>query len=144
MIGNRFVLDIKDFHEKFGLGYDGPPTTSTRELHDYRTRFMEEELDEYEKAFMEGDLEGQLDGLVDLLYVLLGTALMHGFLADEGPKHDSPLLSSRFEEAWNRVHAANMKKERVERADQSKRGTIYDVIKPEGWTPPDLSDLVKP
>ncbi len=73
------------------------------------------------------DLEKQLDALVDLMYVLLGTSYLQGF---------------DLKEAWNRVHAANMTKIRTERADDSKRGSVYDVVKPEGFRPPDLSDLV--
>lgn len=47
-----------------------------------------------------------------------------------------------FAEAWDRVHAANMKKKRASKPSDSKRGSKYDVIKPEGWAPPDLTDLV--
>ena len=44
----------------------------------------------------------------------------------------------QFEMAWKRVHAANMLKERRATA----RSGEYDVAKPEGWSAPDLSDLV--
>lgn len=47
-----------------------------------------------------------------------------------------------FAGAWKEVHAANMKKVRALRPDDSKRGTAYDVVKPDGWTPPDLSKFV--
>lgn len=47
-----------------------------------------------------------------------------------------------FVAAWERVHHANMQKKRAEKASDSKRGSKYDVIKPEGWVPPDLRDLV--
>lgn len=121
--------DIQDFHEKFGLGYDQGPRALDRELHKFRQAFMQEELDEYEAAHEADDLEGQLDALVDLAYVLLGTAYLQGL---------------PFAEAWRRVHEANMAKVRVERAEDSKRGSTFDVVKPEGWTAPDHSDLVKP
>jgi predicted HAD superfamily Cof-like phosphohydrolase len=116
--------DIKEFHEKFGLDYQGPPRQLDLELRVFRKDFMKEELTEYCQS---DDLHGQLDALVDLVYVALGTAYMQGF---------------DFNEAWRRVHEANMKKVRADRADQSKRGSTFDVVKPPGWTAPDLRDLV--
>lgn len=118
---------IEKFHAKFGLMYYGPPRNLEGELQTFRVGFMREELDEYEAAVSCYDLEGQLDALVDLVYVALGTAYLQGF---------------DFNEAFRRVHAANMKKVRAESSNQSKRGTQFDVVKPEGWTPPYLRDLV--
>jgi predicted HAD superfamily Cof-like phosphohydrolase len=119
------LKDIKDFHEKFGLAYQGAPRHIPEDLAEFRFRFMREELEEYGDT---EDLEKKLDALVDLMYVLLGTAYLHGF--------------NRFVEAWTRVHKANMQKVRAERVDQSTRQSIYDVVKPAGWTPPRLDDLV--
>jgi predicted HAD superfamily Cof-like phosphohydrolase len=119
---------IEEFHLKFGLAYDGPPRELHEDLFDFRYKFMREELDEYQVAYYEENMEKQLDALVDLVYVALGTAYMQGF---------------DFNEAFNRVHAANMKKVRVYIAEDSARGSTFDVVKPEGWVAPDLSDLVK-
>ena len=66
--------------------------------------------------------------LVDLVYVAIGTAHLHGF---------------DFEEAWRRVHHANMQKIRTPNAEASTRGSKHDVIKPEGWEPPSHTDLVE-
>jgi len=134
--------DIQNFHAKFGLEYDEGPRALPHELADFRTGFMVEELCEYitddeqfhcliRSAFHSRvnrqPLEKQLDALVDLVYVALGTAYLHGF---------------DFEEAWRRVHAANMSKVRAKRAEDSVRGSTFDVVKPPGWKAPDLSDLV--
>lgn len=140
--------DIEDFHVKFGLGYEGKPRLLNQELQEFRTKFLQEELDEYRgsiatshSVLVNKHLEGQeksraeftmamedsLDALVDLVYVALGTAYLHGF---------------DFEEAWKRVHAANMAKVRAERTEDSKRGTTFDVVKPAGWQPPRHTDLV--
>lgn len=115
--------DIKDFHNKYGLSYGGPPRELPPDLADFREGFLEEEVDEYLAA---DTLALKLDALVDLVYVALGTALLHGF---------------DFNEAWRRVHAANMLKVRAPSAADSKRGSAHDVVKPAGWQPPDLSDL---
>lgn len=118
------VKDIVQFHQKFDLNSPDKPSQLSTELLKFRIKFMREELNEYVKS---SGLEGKLDALVDLVYVAIGTAYLHGF---------------DFNEAWRRVHEANMKKVRAQSADESKRGTSFDVVKPEGWTAPDLSDLV--
>lgn len=123
----NFVQDITDFHVKFKLAYRGKPRRLNKELSDFRIKFLQEELDEYVRATTTGDLAGQFDALIDLCYVALGTAHLHGF---------------DFEEGWRRVQAANMAKVRAKRAADSKRGTTYDVVKPAGWKPPTLKDLV--
>lgn len=48
-----------------------------------------------------------------------------------------------FYMAWDRVHAANMRKVRATAEEQSKRGSKLDVIKPPGWEAPDHKDLVE-
>lgn len=120
--------DVTEFHKKFGLQYEGPPRALPGEIVDFRVGFKLEEIDELRQAILESNLEKQLDALVDLVYVALGTAHLQGF---------------DFNAAWQRVHAANMLKQRALKAEDSKRGSTYDVVKPEGWQPPDLSDLVK-
>lgn len=121
--------NIHQFHQKFELQPQSPtgPTTLTPELMAFRAKFMQEELDEYKKAAIEGNLEDQLDALVDLVYVALGTAYLQRL---------------PFNSAFARVHAANMKKIRALSEDESKRGSKYDVVKPAGWTPPSHADLI--
>lgn len=119
-----FVRDIEDFHVKFGLTYAGPPRRLPDDLATFRSGFLQEELNEYNAAFTKVD---QLDALVDLVYVALGTAYLQGF---------------DFREAWRRVHAANMLKVRATHASQSARNSTADVVKPDGWQKPNLIDLV--
>lgn len=146
MLRERFdpVEDIALFHEKFGLEYSGPPRSLDHQLSIFRTGFINEEFNEYcahdAKAFSAKldhkpdlaeyayQLEGMLDALVDLVYVALGTAYLHGF---------------DFKEAWRRVQTANMAKVRAKHSSESKRGSTYDVVKPEGWQAPSHIDLVE-
>ena len=123
----KMMADIADFHTRFGLAYNGVPRILSDEMNDFRLTCMKEELKEYEDAVADGDLAAQLDALVDLVYFTLGTAYLQGF---------------DFDEAWNRVQRANMQKVRCEVPYDSKRGSTFDVIKPPGWTPPILEDLV--
>ncbi len=139
---NQYLKDIEEFHKKFGLEYDGKPRLLTEQLADFREKFMTEELHEWgescdlnAKHLIAGDdkvtseLEKQLDALVDLVYVALGTAYLQGF---------API----FDEAWRRVQEKNMQKVRALREEDSKRSSTFDVVKPEGWTPPSHTDLV--
>lgn len=141
-----FMGDITRFHQLFGLEYSGKPRMLPKGLFDFRYKFMHEEIEEYreeqpilEDAIVRKDnrdiansLEKQLDGLVDEVYVVLGTAYLQF-----GP--------NIFNEAWRRVHAANMLKERAEASEdaRSHRDTKFDVVKPEGWMPPTHRDLVE-
>lgn len=145
--------DIQDFQEKFFP--ELKPTEKFRQQQSVvtmRLNFMLEELEETAKALgyvllpeYAPDKSNQvkyrfnqvsktidraevLDGLVDLLYVLIGTVYQFG-------------LDKVFPIAWKRVHNANMQKARCE--TPGKRGTTFDVRKPKGWKAADLSDLVK-
>lgn len=142
------VNDIREFHRKFGIEYAGKPRMLDESLCMFRRKFLREELDEYCTATsllldnLEEDdrdpgeivthMEKALDSLVDLVYVALGTAHLHGF---------------DFNEAWRRVHEANMKKIRAPDAEASKRATgrghAADVIKPPGWEAPSHKDLIE-
>lgn len=123
-----YCIDIRNFHMRFGLDYQGPPRELKEELSKFRLDFMQEELFEYELACERGDLEGQFDALIDLVYVALGTAHMQGF---------------PFPEGWALVHKANMSKKRVLTAEGSKRNSPYDVVKPQGWKAPDLWPILR-
>ncbi len=85
------------------------------------------------------NLEDALDGLIDLQYVLLGTADLMGF-SHPGPGKFANM--SIWQEAWNRVHNANMKKEPVVNAKESSRGFNIDLKKPKGWLKPQFKDLL--
>lgn len=125
---NDLFKDIKEFHEKFGLEYNGYPKELNDSVMLYRMCFMLEELNEYIASVHKHDLEGAFDALIDLVYVALGTAYFHGF---------------PFNEGWKLVHEANMKKIRTAHKGHSKRNSEFDIIKPEGWEAPDLSELIR-
>lgn len=118
---------VCDFNSKFGLPQTEGPDWPDDEMVRLKLRHMEEELNEVRASYINGDLEGYFDGLIDLIYVALGAAYFSNL---------------DFNEGFTRVHEANMKKERALSATQSKRGSTYDIIKPAGWVSPTLSDLV--
>lgn len=120
--------DIQDFHEKFGLKYDGEPRFLDADHEMFRTMFLYEEMEEIMDGIATSNMEEIFDGLIDLVYVALGTAYLMGL---------------DFNEGWRRVHEANMAKVRVDHPENSKRGSAFDVVKPEGWEPPYLTDLIR-
>jgi predicted HAD superfamily Cof-like phosphohydrolase len=130
-----FELDhssVGHFHERFGLDNtthrDPGPRDVSVELMDFRVKFMEEELREFKEARAKNDIAGMADALVDLSYVTLGTAHVMGL---------------PWQELFFEVQKANMGKERAVRAEQSLRGSTYDVVKPKGWQPPDIAGVLR-
>ena len=111
---------VCDFVHKFGLTINSPADQYRRIDH------MLEEVSEYREAYNNKDAEGMLDALCDLIYVVLGTAAMNGF--------------NRIDEAFNRVHTTNMMKKRI--VNRYSSGIKFGIVKPTGWVPPHLKDLV--
>lgn len=162
---NQHNTDVGAFHAKFGLDVNEPnvPAFPTVEVIGFRLNFLLEELDELanasdfklaivddevkfipmteeevkERGFLtyKKALGKALDACVDLEYVLQGTIRLYGF-------HGLCPMGHIYEEAWRRVQRANMSKVRVAKAGDSKRKSTYDVVKPEGWQPPKMDDLV--
>lgn len=121
MIGN-----VAEFHEKFGL----PMGTADQLMNDpaaqeFRVKFLQEELDELKEALADGDRVKAFDALLDLAYVAYGTALFAGI---------SP---AQWHAGMHAVHNCNMAKVRVAKAEDSKRGSAFDVKKPAGWVGPE-------
>lgn len=120
--------DVVDFHKKFGVQYEGPPRDLPEDVRPFRDARLFEEVREIRDALDMRQLPEQLDGYVDIIYIILGTCHLHGW---------------DFNEAWRRVHAANMSKERASKANPGKYKTTQDIVKPTGWTPPVMTDLVE-
>lgn len=131
------------FHAKFGLPVRNEatrPRPLDREAMRFRLHFLAEELEEtaraagFEAYVNIKDNNGPVnmpelaDGLVDLVYVALGTAHM---------------LNLPWFELFREVQRANMSKQRASTAADSKRGSSLDVVKPEGWKAPDIEGVLR-
>ena len=114
--------DVLAFHQKFNIPTATEASFLNHDAYHFRVKFLKEELEEFEVAHVTGDMHGAADALVDLAYVLHGTALMMGL--------PWPIL-------WDEVQHANMAKVRATSASESKRNSALDIIKPAGWTAPD-------
>lgn len=123
---------VGEFHRKFGLRhfFHGPNKDPDRGMLEFRHKFLQEELDEFTEGVEQGDHAKMFDALLDLVYVAHGTAHLLGYPWPAG---------------WAEVQRANMAKERASSADdpRSKRGHELDVVKPEGWTPPDIEAVLR-
>ena len=74
------ISAVAAFHEAFGLGIEKQPTTALPEsIIALRHNLMQEENDEYLAAAQAGDLVEVADALGDMLYILCGTIISHGF-----------------------------------------------------------------
>lgn len=124
---NKTMMDqVTEMHDHFGLYTTLRPLPLSAEEKVFRIKCLREEVQEFEDAHTLAD---QLDALVDLTVFTLGTADRLG-------------MADVFETAFARVMKANMQKEVARTAEDSKRGFKTDLVKPAGWTAPDLTDLV--
>ncbi len=102
----------------FGIDYKGPARELSAEEKRFRVCCMMEEVTEYLSTT---DREKEYDALLDLLVFAIGTMVRQGMPID----------------GIVDVIAANMRKQL---GPLAKRGDYeLDLVKPEGWTPPDLS-----
>ena len=113
--------DTKEFLDKFNLECLDSPGIH-KEI-GVRIGHIEEELAELKDSITDNNLEEVIDALVDIIYVAAGTANLCGF---------------DLEDHWDEVHNCNMKKVR----GKTKRGSAFDVKKPEGWTGPNHTDIL--
>lgn len=90
-------------------------------------KLIREEFDEFVRDYFAGDEVGQLDGCMDLIWVTLGYCYMKGF---------------DVKGAWDEVARSNLSKIDSVTGKVIKRND-GKVLKPEGWTPPDLKPFVK-
>ena len=124
--------DVGDFHEKFGLDNVTHRGAGERvfnpELMEFRIKFLHEELQEFEDATVTRNAEDMFDALLDLVYVAMGTAHLLGFPWQAG---------------WDEVQRANMTKVRAQAdGSNSRRLSSFDVVKPPGWTPPRIGEVL--
>ena len=119
--------DTNDFLKKLKIHRADRPSRLATKLMKHRIAHMQEEVDELMQAHVDKDLEGQVDALIDLAYLVMGTANMMGITEED------------WHACWNEVHKCNMNKETyTDKTDCKKLG----VRKPRGWVAPDFSDVI--
>ena len=123
---NPLVASLLEFNQAFDIPKLDSPDIGPEELIELRIKLLREEVEEYAEAARTGDLVEVLDALADIGYILAGTILNHG-------------MQNIYDDAFNEVHRSNMAKlvdGKVLRREDGK------VMKPQGWTPPQLAQFV--
>lgn len=135
---SRWVSDIANMHTKFGVNevLRNMDSDKLEAFLKFRIDFLEEELDEMRKALVDYQTktisgnkaaDDTVDALIDLCVVAIGTLNAFDINADE---------------AWDRVHKANMSKKVGIKASRPNPLGLPDLIKPEGWTAPSHEDNI--
>lgn len=115
--------DVLEFHREFCPDMIGTtPKIPDHDSAELRIRLVDEEHEEFKEAMRRDDLVGIADAIADLIYVVVGTAITYGI--------DLPAV-------WHEVQRSNMAKKGGGRREDGK------VIKPAGWTPPDVAGVLE-
>ena len=123
---SEWADDINDMHEHYGFHEKirGMSADQLRALLNFRIDFLKEELNEMETA---GSADDVVDALIDLCVVAIGTL---------------DLFDVDCDDAWWRVHQANMSKEVGIKASRPNPLGLPDLVKPEGFISPDHRDNI--
>ena len=121
------IGDIYEMHEKFGVykWLQNATVEQRKELMKLRMRMLTEEYAETMNAYLEGNPEEVVDGLIDIIVIAIGTLDTAGVDA---------------EQAWDAVHSANMDKQPGVKPGRPNPLGLPDLIKPKGWTSPEHTD----
>ncbi len=111
---------VEEFHIKFRAPVSGSPTLIPADRSTNRYALMKEEVEEYRKGAMNGDLENIAKEISDLLYTVYGTILEHG-------------LQDKIEDIFQEVHRSNMSKDYGE----------YKMIKGPGYFKADINKFFR-
>lgn len=117
---------VRAFHEAFGHPVADKPTIPDEEQKALRLALIGEELDELSNALYNDDIVGVADALGDLIYVVVGTAVVTGVPL-------TPVLEE--------IQVSNMSK-------LNPDGTVSyhpngKVKKPEGWEAPNIHAIIQ-
>jgi predicted HAD superfamily Cof-like phosphohydrolase len=122
------IQAVKAFHKAFGLGIESQPNAAlSPEISKLRFELMKEENEEYLQAVKDNDLVEIGDALGDMLYILCGTIIAHGF-------------QDKIEAIFDEIQRSNMSKlgadgKPIYREDGK-------VLKGPGYFKPDLKKIL--
>jgi len=118
------TAQVARMHGKFDLGHSRVPQQLDDQKMAERLECLSEELSELAAAFMNDDLPGMSDALVDLVVFAKGTAVLMGI---------------PWAALFDDVMRANMAKVR----GVGPRGHAVDLVKPEGWRGPETERILR-
>jgi predicted HAD superfamily Cof-like phosphohydrolase len=116
--------EVKKFQTAVGQNVSEVPEFPDENERVLRRKLLKEEVEEYFEGEDKDDLENVAKELADIIYIVCGTAASYGIPLDR---------------VFNEVHRSNMEKlvdGKVVRRDDGK------ILKPEGWTAPDIKSVL--
>ncbi len=113
--------DVLDFHRKAKHHIEPFPRIPPDHVQRLRRKVIREEVNELLDGIDNNDLVEVADGCADAIVVIIGTAISYGI--DLRP-------------IWDEVHSCNMKKVGGKKREDGKS------LKPEGWQPPRIEELL--
>ena len=120
--------DVKKFHTKFDLGYEGVPRMLSAEEQGFRWRFLNEELNEVKQALLDEDIAQVAGELADVIWIACGIAHRMGVNLDVH---------------WSAIRDANMAKVKASVENPGKRGNAMDIVKPKDWVRPNHDKILE-
>lgn len=118
---------IAEFNRKFEI--EEPGITDIQNGYGLRNKLALEELKETFESHANNDLQGVYDGLLDQLYILIGTMVYYGFTADM-------ILDGFYE-----VHRSNMSK--LGANGVVLRNKDGKIMKGPNYSPPQLKAILE-
>lgn len=115
---------LREFHSAFGLDMADSPTLVGPKLAKLRQDLLDEEVMELRDAVAAGDLTEIADALADIIYIVAGTAVVHGIPLDE---------------VLEEVHSSNMAKLVDGKPLYHPNGKVK---KPDNWQAPDIAAIL--
>ncbi len=117
--------DVDDFIVTLEQDKCVKPEVPQGDLLNLRLKLIEEEWNEIKEAVENDQIDGLIDGCLDLIYVTAGFILAAGVPADDAQR------------LWEMIHKANMEKIGGPRDENGK------ILKPAGWKHPDILGELK-
>lgn len=124
------TLDVARFHRVTDTPSLSVPSFPAADRVDLRRDLVDEETCELMSALELRDMVEVADGIIDDIYVLIGMGLELGL----------PMA-----ELWSEVQRSNMAKvtEQPDGTFKVMRRADGKILKPEGWTPPDIAGILR-
>lgn len=121
------IDQVREFHEAFGIPIKPKPEIPSTDRIDLRHNILIEEVEELRNAMLRGDLVETADGIIDCLYVIIGTAHECG-------------MQDYIIQMFDEVHRSNMTK-----LDDNGKPIYREdgkVMKSKRFTRPDLKTIL--
>ena len=121
--------DMEDMHDMFKVreSIEKMDKDTLRKFLKFRGECIQEEVDELHHAISGKDIDAEetVDALIDIIVFAIGTLDLFGVDANK---------------AWNEVLNANTAKKIGIKKERPNPYGLPDLIKPEGWEPPNHED----